>query len=602
MGRPRQGDGLVSRLLALEIRDEQHVVLARQRARQLAELLGFDTQDQTRIATAVSEIARNALIYGGGGRAEFAASGKPPELSITIRDHGPGIKDLDHVLSGEYVSQTGMGIGIIGSRRLMDRFHLESEPGKGTTVILSKRLPSGPAVRGPDLARIGEELARVAPASPLGEMHQQNQELLQALEELRTRQGEIERLNGTLEITNRELSETNSGMMALYKDLDDSAAELRRASELKSRFLSYVSHEFRTPLGSILRLSQLLLDRLDGDLSDEQEKQVRLIRKASEGLADMVNDLLDLGKIEAGKVELQPGAVDVTGMLGTLRGMFRPLLASGDVELVLEEAPGVPELYTDEAKLSQILRNFISNAVKFTAEGEVRVRAYPEADGEVLFAVSDTGIGIPPEQHEHIFEEFTQIDSAVQRRVRGTGLGLPLSRQLAGLLGGRVWVESEPGKGSTFYLAIPRRCPGAPTEAGEEEPQEDQHILIVDDDETSRYVLRRLLSGIPFDIREADGGRQALDMATARGVRAILLDLVMPDLGGLEVLERLKDNPATRDIPVVVVSSLAMDETTRAQLSSRTAAVLSKMASGPDLGARTREALRRAGVLPGPGE
>lgn len=607
---------MIRALLTVELRFEQHVVLARQRARQLAALLGFDTREQTRIATAVSEIARNALKYAGGGRVQFEVESGPPALfRITVRDQGPGIPDLPAVLDGRYQSQTGLGIGLSGSRRLMDRFEITSEPGEGTSVLMEKRFPAAaPAVTSRLLARIGEELARAVPEEPLVESQRQNQELLRTLEELRVRQAEVEELNrkladtnDTLEATNLELAETNRGMVVLYAELDDKAEQLQRASELKSRFLSYVSHEFRTPLGSILRLSQLLLDRLDGDLTSEQEKQVTLIRKSSEGLADMVNDLLDLARIEAGKTPLHAARFEVAGLFGALRGMFRPLVVNAQVELVVEEPEGIPALYTDEGKVSQVLRNFISNALKFTQQGEVRVSAASGPEGTVVFAVADTGIGIAPEDQERIFEEFAQVESAMQRRVKGTGLGLPLSRRLAELLGGAVAVRSEPGVGSTFSLTVPVVCPGEEGEIrplvvganraeGADGERAEECILIVDDDETSRYVLRRLLARAPYRILEAEGGQEGLKLARQPGVRAILLDLAMPDLRGEEVLRRLKEDPVTREIPVIVVTSQVLDSGRRTRLEAGAVALLSKLTSASEMTARTREALAAAGV------
>src|SRR5262249_20502651 len=209
----------------------------------------------------------------------------------------------------------------------------------------------------------------------LEEVRQQNQELLRTLGELQKRQTELRQLN-------RELEDTNRGVVALYAELDEKADYLRRASEMKSRFLSNMSHEFRTPLNSIQSLARLLLDRSDGDLMPEQEKQVSYIRKAAEDLTELVNDLLDLAKVEAGKVIVRPTEFEAGPLFGALRGMLRPLLThNASVALVFEEPVGVPTLNTDESKVSQILRNFISNALKFTERGEVRVSAVPGPDG-----------------------------------------------------------------------------------------------------------------------------------------------------------------------------------------------------------------------------
>jgi signal transduction histidine kinase len=258
---------------------------------------------------------------------------------------------------------------------------------------------------------------------------------------------------------NAELAETNKGVVALYAELDDHAAALREVSELKSRFLSYMSHEFRTPLGSIRSIARILLDRLDGPLSGEQEKQVQFIQASAGELTDMVNDLLDLAKVEAGRITISSAWFEMVDLFSALRGMFKPIVTTDDVSLVFEEPRDVPRIYSDNAKLSQILRNFISNALKFTLHGEVRVSARAADGGRVVFSVADTGIGIPKEFHGALFEDFVQVDSPIQKRLRGTGLGLSLSKKLAGLLGGSVGVESEPGVGSTFSVTIPALGP-----------------------------------------------------------------------------------------------------------------------------------------------
>lgn len=252
-----------------------------------------------------------------------------------------------------------------------------------------------------------------------------------------------------------ELEETNRGVLALYAELDAQAEQLRQATELKSRFLAYMSHEFRTPINSIRSITRLLLDRVDGPLTEEQLKQVTFIQQNAVEFAEMVDDLLDLAKVEAGRVEISPAWFEMVDLFSALRGMFKPVLTNPAVNLVFEEPQDVPKLYTDDRKLSQILRNFISNALKFTPRGEVRVSAKLEGDQRVIFSVADNGIGIAPEFHDTIFRDFSQIESPLQKRLRGTGLGLSLSKKLAELLGGSVRLESEPGKGSVFSVTIP---------------------------------------------------------------------------------------------------------------------------------------------------
>ncbi len=439
-------------ILTLAIASERDILAARQRARQIARLLEFEPQDQTRISTAVSEIARNAFNYAGGGRVEYSIEGytSPQLFIIRIKDKGPGVRDLENILEGRYRSSTGMGMGILGARRLMDQFQIESVPGVGTTVWLKKLLPPRTRVwKAQDLAGLAGMLAAEGPQDAFQELQHQNQELLNALEEIRTRQLELTRLN-------RELEDTNRGVVALYAELDEKADHLRRADELKSRFLSNMSHEFRSPLNSILALSGLLLDRSDGELSPDQELQAQYIRKAAHDLLDLVNDLLDLAKVEAGKVEARPLDFRVADLFAALRGMLRPLLVNQSVDLVFEDVDHIPAMFSDEGKISQILRNFISNALKFTERGEVRVSA-ALAEDNIVFSVADTGIGIAPQDQQRIFQDFAQVDNPIQRRVKGTGLGLPLSKKLANLLGGEVRVESQPGIGSTFSVQLPLR-------------------------------------------------------------------------------------------------------------------------------------------------
>lgn len=252
-----------------------------------------------------------------------------------------------------------------------------------------------------------------------------------------------------------ELEDTNRGVLALYSELDEQAEQLQQATELKSRFLAYMSHEFRTPIASIQSITRLLIDRVDGPLTPEQERQVMFVRDAAAEFADMVNDLLDLAKLEAGRVDISPAWFEMVDLFSALRGMFKPVLTNPEVSLIFEAPQELPRLYTDDRKLSQILRNFISNALKFTPRGEVRVAAELVDGDRITFSVSDTGIGIAPELHGAVFQDFMQIDSPLQKRYRGTGLGLAVSRRLTELLGGTIGFDSEPNVGSRFYVTIP---------------------------------------------------------------------------------------------------------------------------------------------------
>ena len=704
-------------LVRMDIRYEHDVVLARQRARQIAAALKFDSQDQARIATAVSEIARNAFQYAGGGLVEFRLE-KPPDqaLVISISDNGRGISNLPEILDGKYISKTGMGLGMIGARRLMDRFDAKSVAGKGTTVTLGKAIPPRFSTFSKrDLDNLLSSVEARAPQNPYEEVQQQNKELMRALEELRKRQAELAQLN-------RELDETNRGVVALYAELDDRADFLQRASELKSHFLSNMSHEFRTPLNSIMALSQILLDRLDGELSSEQEKQVKFIRSSAQDLMDLVNDLLDLAKVEAGKVTIRPSRFTVDSLFSALRGMLRPLLQqNSSVRLVFDDLEPALEIFSDEAKISQILRNFISNALKFTERGEVRVSVSQGHDNTLVFSVADTGIGIAEEDQERIFQEWTQVEGRLQKVAKGSGLGLPLSRKLAQLLGGNVYVKSKPGLGSTFFAAIPisfkgetevvyvpeikkeidsSKLPVLVLEDNSEalfiyekylknsrfqvvparnlkearealqafrpiavvldvllqgehswdllrELKEDSStktipvfvitvvdnqskaialgadgfhakpvdrlwllkqlgkataprcytVLLVDDDRASRYLLNGLLTNSNCQLREATGGIEGLRLARESKPDLIVLDLSMPDLTGFEVIERLKNDPETRNIPVVICTSKLLDDEESARLSSAVAVISKGSISSRELAlAQFAGAFEKAGL------
>jgi signal transduction histidine kinase len=608
-------------LINIEIRVEYDIVLVRQRARQIAALLGFAQLDQTRVATATSEIARNSVQYAGGGRVEFSVeSGTMPAFVIRFLERGPGIKDLQKIVAGEYISETGLGLGISGAKRLMDRFTVESLPGAGASTLMAKILPKRTVALTPqELGKISAELAKKPPEGLLTEIQQQNQELLSTLQELRESQAELAQMHS------RELDETNRGVLALYAELDEGAKSLQRLSDLKSRFLSEMSHELRSPLNSIKGLTGFLLGRSDGDLTAEQEKQVKFIRQAADALSTLVDDVLDVARVEAGKALIRSGLFEVQALFEGLDGTIRPMIAHAGVILVFDEPIGVTTLESDEGKVAQILRNFLTNAVKFTEQGEIRVSARPGPDDTIVFSVKDTGIGIAASDLKRIFEDYGQIESPLQKRVKGIGLGLPLTQKLARLLGGTVSIESEPGVGSTFSAVIPRKCrpdgehesqtaaapaidatrtpPASLINHHDPSPEArgpSKKALIVDDRERDRYLIREALGALgQFEIAETDRGEEVVSLARSMKPDVIFLDLILPDITGFEILEQLKSDAETKDIPVVINTSRTLDENERGRLIAKTAAILAKgKESHDEVITDVRESLMRAGVYP----
>jgi signal transduction histidine kinase len=575
-------------LLTTDISVEGDVVFARQRAREISATLGFDAQEQTRIATALSEIARNALQHGGRGsvRFELEEQGGTADLVLTVSDSGPGVRDVDALLAGR---SNGAGAGLVAARKLMDGFEMKSEPGKGTVVRMRKRPRRGAGpVTAEQRSAIHEQLRQKPNAG--GEERGDERALAQTLLELEQAQRELEFLN-------RELDETNRGVMVLYNELEEQAEALRRSQAAKNQFFSEMNHEVRTPINSILNLAELLLNGSLAKPLPQQETALGYIRKAAQHMSELIDDLLELSKSEAGKLVVRPSKFTVESVFGGLRGMFRPLHTREEVRLVFGDVSGLPELYTDEGKVSQILRNFISNALKFTEKGSVKVSA--ELQGEiVVFAVTDTGIGIHPSQHDVLFTPFTQIDNPHQKRVKGTGLGLSLTRALSELLGGKVTVESELGMGSTFRAYIPRMFVKA---RDSQAVQSDGRaaILIIDDDEIARYLLRGAIGPERYAYIEASSGAEGLRMARDKRPKLIFLDLRMPNMDGFAVLDALKSDPVTQNIPVAIHTSQRLQTWEKERLTPYAVGIIDKELLHQAPGRASVEAiLAQAGVEP----
>jgi signal transduction histidine kinase len=494
----------VTELLRLTLADDEDVFRLRQSSREVAELAGLSSQDQIRVATALSDLGRVAAA-GADVRAVFAIGPDGSRLDITL---------------------TWTGAAALGNlswntaRKLMDDVALSSA-GERHTVTLVKQLP-GPVVL--DRARATALRARLAEhdkATALDELRAQNEHLLTLLDELERGKQDLLRLNAELDETNKgvmalytelseELDSTNQGVVALYAELEGKTDQLAAASEAKTRYWANVSHELRSPLNSIIGLAGVLLDPEADPLTDVQRRQVELINSSGEAVLVMTNDLLDVAKAEAGRVEAHLAPVDLRVLFTQLRGALQAAHDNPEVALVVEDPPAADpagDLHSDEMLLDRVLRNAVTNALKFTERGSVRLSAR-RVGAEWEFTVADTGIGIPAEHLDRVFEEFHQVPHQLQRG--GIGLGLPYAKTLASLLGGELTLVSEVGVGTTVTVRLP-----APVA---------RRALVVDPDADSHARLADVLG--PFAAEVA----QATDFAAAGRVSADVLLLVAEGL------------------------------------------------------------------------
>ncbi|SEU09529.1 response regulator [Stigmatella erecta] len=426
------------------------------------------------------------------------------------------------------------------------------------------------------------------------EIEEQSRVLKESQVRMESQQAELEQTNVQLEEQTQLLARQKDALTQAQGTLEQKAAELERTSRYKSEFLANMSHELRTPLNSSLILAKLLADNKEGNLTPEQVKFAQTISSAGNDLLALINDILDLSRIEAGKVEVQPEAVLVRRAVETLLRTFQPVAQEKKLGFTITvQEDVVAKMETDPQRFGQILRNLLANAFKFTERGEVSLRVFPAGEGKLGFAVRDTGIGIAPHQQALIFEAFRQADGSTHRKYGGSGLGLSISRDLARLLGGEVTVQSQPGEGSTFTLTLPvlfsrtalsagqgtglpeaaaplaRPEPPAPVPVpvtpvaleptGLEDDREritpdSRVILVAEDDARFAAILRDLARELGFLCVVTGTGGTALAAALSYRPSAILLDMNLPDHSGLAVLDQLKRNAKTRHIPVHVVS------------------------------------------------
>nr|MBF0685009.1 response regulator [Pseudomonas sp.] len=433
------------------------------------------------------------------------------------------------------------------------------------------------------------------------ELEERGRALAESQARLEAQQVDLEQSNVRLEEHTQDLERQKQELLAVQEALAANALELEQANEYKSEFLANMSHELRTPLNSSLILSKLLIDNKDGNLTAEQVRYARTIYSANTDLLSLINDILDLSRVEAGHIDVEIEPVTLEQVLQPLEQIFLPMAAEKSLAFRIESAPGAPQaMTTDRQRLQQILKNLLANAIKFTDSGEVVLRVADAGDGRVRFDVEDTGIGIPEDQQEAVFNAFRQADGTTRRKYGGSGLGLSISREFARLLGGSVSVASTPGQGSTFTLIVPvvseavameprdeiaepRTVPALraqPQAASSVEPalvparmtqgvaddRDDRQrgprlILVIEDDEPFAQILYDLAHELDFDCVHAPSANEGLRLARELQPCGILLDMGLPDNSGLVVLDHLKRDAATRHIPVHVVSVADHSET-----------------------------------------
>lgn len=450
---------------------------------------------------------------------------------------------------------------------------------------------------------------------------QQEEELRLNNQELSAQQEELRRTNEELEEQREELGERNEELNRARDRVEHQVEELGRVSLYKSQFLANMSHELRTPLNSMLLLSHLMAENQAQNLTPKQVEYCSTIHSAGKDLLELINQVLDLSKIEAGRQETDHQWVPLEPLADSMRRIFEPLAHEKNLQLVVEIASGTPEsIWSDRSRIERIVTNLLGNAIKFTERGKVTLRiGLPDSRGRarrsgldpddaIAFVVSDTGIGIPAEEHERVFVPFEQIEASTSRRYQGTGLGLSIARESARLLGGELSLESTANVGSTFSCILPRKKPsGADVaatttsdDAASPRPAHSHprapttaHVLVIEDDPVLAEQLEDIIHSRGLEALTASTGADGIALAKQHRPCGIVLDVKLPDVDGWTVLERLRNDPETRDIPVHFLSAIDAPD---AGLSRGAIGYLTKPATRAELSELIRNLTPNVGV------
>jgi signal transduction histidine kinase len=519
---------VIHRILSTRIASDQGLVAVRDRTRQVGDVFGLDDLQRTRLITAVSELARNAVDYAGGGRIDFAfrsaSADAPQAIIVTIADKGPGIAHLPAILAGTHRIDGKATLGIAGARRLVDGFEIASSAQGGTTVTLEMQLgPLAPLIEADELVARIEQLAQRKLQTPVEELEQQNREMLLTLEQLQLRQ-----------------------------------AELERADERKDEFLAMLAHELRNPLSAIGTALELLKRKRDAGATDVQ-RLTGLLSRQTEQLARLVNDLLDMSRVTRGKIELNREPIALADLIDQALEMTQGAVAAKAHRVEYQRPAADVWIKADRVRFRQILSNLLHNAVRYTPERGVLRIVTRSDDDFVQVAVQDNGIGISADMLPRVFDLFAQADTGLGRNDAGLGIGLTLVQRLVAAHGGTVTAASEGlGQGSTFTVMVPRlahAAVAAPTQADVNAPGRGSlRVLLIDDNVDAVHGLGQLLTDAGHTVATALTGEEGIATATSFLPHAVIVDIGLPDVDGFEVAVSLRSRATTAHSTLIALS------------------------------------------------